>query len=337
MSPYTLPPNPVWFITGCSSGIGLGLATYLSTLTHSTTSTPRIAATARSLSSLSTLPSAPNILKLELDVTSDSSVAAALATTVAHFGRIDVVVNNAGFNVLAEAEMVSMDAARDIMETNFWGAVRVTRAVLPILRDSNANGSAVGKDGVKGVEGEGRGGVILQVTSLGGRFAFAGNSFYHASKFALEGFTEALAKELMPDWNIHLCCVEPGGVKTNYAHRAVESVEARAAVERAKGTAYAEENTPTNLLRRYHENPAAMEGWADAEAVAEAVVRLVRAGDGTEGKIPLRMPLGADSWGLQRRGLQVAVERLEAAREGAVRVSGSKAEAQLKSIEFLEF
>lgn len=309
MAPYNLPTDAVWFITGCSSGIGLSLATYLATSTSS-----RVVATARKPSTLSSLPDNDKVLKLALDVTSEDSIQAALASAVSKFGRIDIVVNNAGYNILAEAETVDPSAARTLLDTNFWGAVRITQLVLPIMRDQN---SQTGQ----------KGGVILQITSLGGRLAFAGNSFYHASKFALEGFTEAIAKEMMPDWNIHFSCIEPGGVKTNYAHASVASDAAKAG---AQHPAYSDPNSPTNLLRKYHENPKAMENWADAEKVVEVLYEVVK-----KGEIPARVPLGADSWGLQRKGLVAGLERLDAVRDVAMSTS-KNGEEQLKSIEFLK-
>jgi NAD(P)-dependent dehydrogenase (short-subunit alcohol dehydrogenase family) len=309
MAPYILPPNAVWFITGCSSGIGLALATHLSTHTPS-----RIVATARNLSSLTHLTPSPNLLKLSLDVTSESSIQAALAATVDTYGRIDILVNNAGFNILAEAETVPLSAAQSIMDTNFWGPVHLTQRALPILREQN---SSTGQTG----------GVVVQMSSVGGRLAFAGNSFYHASKFALEGFTEAIAKEMMDGWNIHFCCIEPGGVKTRYAETSVASTVAATATLHP---AYSDPKSPTNMLRRYHEDPAAMRFWAEAGDVAEAVYRVV-----SSGEIPLRMPLGADSWGLQRRGVEVWGERLDQVREVAVGVS-REGERQVESVRFLE-
>jgi NAD(P)-dependent dehydrogenase (short-subunit alcohol dehydrogenase family) len=309
MAPYTLPNDAVWFITGCSSGIGLALATYLSTVS----STTRIVATARKPSTLDSLPNSPNVLKLALDVTNEESIQLALKETLAKFGRIDVLVNNAGYNILAEGETVAPDAARNLMDTNFWGAVRLTQLVLPIFREQNA---ATGQ----------KGGVILQVTSLGGRLAFAGNSFYHASKFALEGWTEAIAKEMLPDWNIHFSCVEPGGVKTNYAHNSLVTAESGA----QQHSAYADPNSPTNLLRKYHENPQLMANFAEPEAVVKAIYEFVQ-----RGELPLRLPLGADSWGVQKKGLEANLKRLEVAKPVALSVS-KNGEEQLKSIEFLE-
>src|SRR3954464_501602 len=122
MAPYTQPADAVWFITGCSSGIGLTLATYL--LTHTSC---RVVATARKPSTLESLPISDKLLKLALDVTSEESIQTALKATISNFNRIDVLVNNAGYNILAEAETVSPSSAHTLMETNFWGAVRLTQ------------------------------------------------------------------------------------------------------------------------------------------------------------------------------------------------------------------
>jgi NAD(P)-dependent dehydrogenase (short-subunit alcohol dehydrogenase family) len=123
-------------------------------------------------------------------VTSQSSVDAALAAALSRFGRVDVFVNNAGYTLYGDAENASDDDARLCVETDFWGMVRVvTRHALRILREENPKN-----------EGQ-SGGVVMNVSSMGGRIGFPGNAFYHASKFAMEGFTEALSKEVRPEWN----------------------------------------------------------------------------------------------------------------------------------------
>lgn len=312
MAPYTQPADAVWFITGCSSGIGLTLATYL--LTHTSC---RVVATARKPSTLESLPTSDKLLKLALDVTSEESIQAALKATISSFNRIDVLVNNAGYNILAEAETVSPSAAHTLMETNFWGAVRLTQLTLPIMREQN---TTTGQQG----------GVILQMSSAGGRQAFAGNSFYHASKFALEGWTEAARKELSPDWNIHLCLIEPGGVKTNYASTSIATPASTVVHE-----AYASPNSTTNLLRAYYESPQATANWAEPEDVVAAIHKIVNEGPFGDGEIPLRIPLGADSWALQKKGMEVGLQRLEKLQSFSWSTM-KNAEAQLKSIEFLE-
>lgn len=121
-------------------------------------------------------------------MTSQSSVDAAVATALSRFGRVDVFVNNAGYALSGDAENASDEDARRCVEADFWGAVRVTRHALRVLREDNA------------VTGQ-RGGVVMNMSSLGGRLGFPGTAFYHASKFAMEGFSEAVAKEVRPEWN----------------------------------------------------------------------------------------------------------------------------------------
>lgn len=102
-----------------------------------------------------------------------------------------MVVNNAGYTLFGDAENASEEDARKVVETDFWGMARVTQHALRILREENP------KTGQQG-------GVVLNVSSMGGRLAFPGNAFYHASKFAMEGFTEAVSKEVRPEWNSKL-------------------------------------------------------------------------------------------------------------------------------------
>lgn len=150
-------------------------------------------ATARNPASLSAIPDGPNILKLELDVTSSSLIEAALSETLTKFGRIDVIVNNAGYTLVGDTEAAGDEEAHAVFETNFWGMVDVTKRALGIMRDQNTKGG-----------GGQQGGVILNVSSMGGFIGFPGSSFYHASKFAMEGWTEAVAKELPVEWNSKL-------------------------------------------------------------------------------------------------------------------------------------
>ena len=151
-------------------------------------SSNRVVATARKTSTLEALPSHDRILKLELDVTSIPSIDAALRATVEKFGRIDVVVNNAGYTLAGDTESAEDGESRAVFDTNFWGMVDVSKKTLGIFRDENP------KTGQQG-------GVIVNVSSVGGWAGFPGQSFYHASKFAMEGWTESVAKELPASWN----------------------------------------------------------------------------------------------------------------------------------------
>ncbi|GAB1317078.1 hypothetical protein MFIFM68171_07288 [Madurella fahalii] len=289
-------------LTGCSSGMGKALSLLILAKGQ------RLVATARKLSGLSYLPTnSPNLLTLSLDVTSSSTIDAAVDTAIARFGRIDVMVNNAGFSYRGDTENASLPVARNLFETNFWGTVLLTTHAMRIMRSVNPQSGPIG-------------GCILNITSMGGRVAFQGNAYYHASKFAVEGFTESVSKEVRPEWGIHFCCVEPGGVKTNYVktgrERAIPVHEA-----------YEGEDSPTRRVERYLEDEEAMKGWADAEVVVERIWELVEGGE-----VPLRVPLGGDAWGVLRREYEQYTEELERWREFSV--SAGKG-GQLESIDFL--
>ncbi|KAI0439191.1 retinol dehydrogenase 8 [Xylaria telfairii] len=265
---YTLPPDAVWFITGCSSGIGAALATRLATQTKN-----RVVATARQVSALSYLPDdAPNVLKVTLDVTSLDAIDAAFKKAVEHFGRVDVVVNNAGYTVMGDTEASTAREGRDLFDTNFWGAVDVTKRALGVLRDENP------KTGQ-------RGGAILFVSSMGGFITTPGGAYYHASKFAMEGFAESVAKELDPVWNIHLSILEPGGTTTEYLGRSFKSMATR-------HPAYAAPHMPTNAMLGLLENADLRKSFSSADDIARAMWELLTRGQ----KIPIRVPLGKDAW-----------------------------------------
>lgn len=154
-------------------------------------------ATARKVSALSSIPAGDNILKLQLDVTSATSIEAAFRATLEAFGRVDVVVNNAGYTLVGDTEAAGDEESRALLDTNFWGVVDVTKAALGIMRDENTK------------NGGQQGGVIVNISSMGGWMGFPSASFYHASKFAVEGWTEAVAKELPSAWNSTSVCRYP--------------------------------------------------------------------------------------------------------------------------------
>jgi NAD(P)-dependent dehydrogenase (short-subunit alcohol dehydrogenase family) len=182
-----------WFITGTSRGFGREWA--IAALERG----DRVAATARNLDSLSDLADkyGDRLLPLELDVTDREADFAAVARAHDVFGSLDVVVNNAGYGQFGLVEELSEQELRAQFETNVFGAVWITQAALPFLR---AQGS----------------GHILQVSSIGGIVAFPNLSAYHASKWALEGFSQALAGEVKP-FGINVTIVEPGGFTTDWA------------------------------------------------------------------------------------------------------------------------
>jgi len=183
----------VWFITGTSRGFGREWA--IAALDRG----DKVAATARDTDSLVDLVEqyGDAILPIELDVTDKAAATAAVVRANDHFGRLDVVVNNAGFGHFGFIEEITEDEARAQMETNLFGALWVTQAALPVLR---AQGS----------------GHIIQVSSIGGISAFPLVGIYHASKWALEGFSQALAQEVA-GFGIFVTLVEPGGFSTDWS------------------------------------------------------------------------------------------------------------------------
>jgi len=160
MSPATTIDNaPVYFITGCSSGLGAALGTHVHNSSH------RLVATARTVSSLSFLPSShPNILLLPLDVTSKPAISAAFAAAITKFGRVDIIVNNAGFGLLGDAETTTEEESRSVMETNFWRSVNVSLKAVECMRE----------------HGGGKYGVVVQISSFLGWMGMQGNAFYSA-------------------------------------------------------------------------------------------------------------------------------------------------------------
>ncbi|KAI1343500.1 NAD(P)-binding protein [Xylariaceae sp. FL0016] len=301
--PYHLPSDAVWFITGCSSGIGGALAKLVAN------SSNRLAATARNVGALADISDGPNTLKLALDVTSIQSIDTALKDTLAKFGRIDVVVNNAGYTLVGDTEATGDQESRLLMDTNFWGMVDVTKRALGILRDENQK------------NGGQQGGVVLNVSSMGGFIGYPAGAFYHASKFAMEGWTEAVAKELPTDWNIHLCNIEPGGVKTNYVTSSLKKMVSR-------HPAYADPSYPANLLRSYLEREENRAAFADAGDVAAAMYRVVSRGQ----RIPIRVALGPDSFGMISREIDNVKRDLDEMKEISLSVGDPK---QLETINFL--
>ena len=182
-----------WFITGTSRGFGREWA--LAALERGDS----VAATARNLGSLDDLVAAHGdaVLPIELDVTDREAAFAAVARAHEHFGRLDVVVNNAGYGQFGMVEELSEEECRAQIETNLFGALWVTQAALPFLR---AQGS----------------GHFLQVSSIGGITAFPTVGIYHASKWALEGISQALAQEVS-DFGIRVTLIEPGGYATDWS------------------------------------------------------------------------------------------------------------------------
>jgi NAD(P)-dependent dehydrogenase (short-subunit alcohol dehydrogenase family) len=186
----------VWLVTGSASGLGRDIAESV------LASGDRLLATARDPNRLNDLVEryGEQVQTAALDVADEVAAKAAVAKAVDVFGRLDVVVNNAGYGDVAPFEQVSSERFRALIDTNFFGVVYMTRAAIPVMRQQ-------------------KGGCVLQISSVGGRIAVAGNAAYHAAKWAVGGFTEAIAQEVAP-FGILVCALEPGGMRTNWGKRA---------------------------------------------------------------------------------------------------------------------
>ncbi|RYG67595.1 SDR family NAD(P)-dependent oxidoreductase [bacterium] len=183
----------VWFITGSSRGLGRSLTKAV------LAKGDQVAATARDINSLKDLVEKypGQIFPITLNVTDYDQVQIAVKAAIKHFGRIDVLVNNAGFGIVGAAEAFTDEQVRSQLETNLYAPIEITRAVLPFMRKQKS-------------------GRILQISSIGGRVGNAGVSIYQAAKFGLSGFSEVLAKEVA-DLGILVTSVEPGGFRTDWA------------------------------------------------------------------------------------------------------------------------
>lgn len=185
--------NPVWLITGCSTGFGRELAKLVLARGW------RAVITARDPATLAELvdDNPGRALALPLDVTDRRQIDAAVKQATQQFGRIDVLVNNAGYGYLAAIEEGEDDAVRAMFDANVFGLVDMTKAVLPAMRAQ-------------------RSGLIVNISSIGGITSFAATGYYHGTKYAVEGISESLAIEVKP-LGIDVLIVEPGPFRTNWA------------------------------------------------------------------------------------------------------------------------
>lgn len=246
--------SKVWFITGAASGFGRALAEY------ALGRGARVVATGRNIESLATLAAgAPDrVLPLRLDVTRPDEVTAAVGSALARFGAIDVLVNNAGFGIVGAVEETTDAELRAAFDTMFFGAVALTRAALPHMRERGA-------------------GTIVQITSMGGLTTAPGYGAYCGAKHALEAVSEALAAEVEP-LGIRVLVVEPGAFRTQLfgaGYRAMPTIDD-----------YAPTVGPTRAAGRQLHGAQA----GDPAKAARAIFDAVGAGAPT-----LRLPLGADA------------------------------------------
>ncbi|MGN6820475.1 MAG: oxidoreductase [Sphingomonas sp.] len=199
----TLPADPVWFITGCSTGFGRELARLVLDRGW------RAVVTARGADRVADIVEiAPDrALAFDLDVTDGKQIAAAVAATKDRFGRIDVLVNNAGYGYQAAIEEGEDNEIRDLFEANVFGLFAMTRAVLPVMRAQKS-------------------GNIVNISSIGGLVGFPASGYYSATKHAVEGFTDSLRAEVAP-LGIAAMCVEPGPFRTDWAGRSLRQTPSR--------------------------------------------------------------------------------------------------------------
>jgi NAD(P)-dependent dehydrogenase (short-subunit alcohol dehydrogenase family) len=244
--------NPrVWLITGCSAGFGRAVAE--AALARG----DRVVATARRPETLAGL-AGDDVLVAALDVTRQDQIDAVVGAAIERFGRIDVLVNNAGHGSIGAVEEIDPDDLRALMDTMFFGAVALTQAVLPYMRAQ-------------------RSGAIVQISSQGGQLAFAGVGAYCAAKFALEGLSEALDAEV-GSLGIRVLIVEPGSFRTEFGG---------SRMHRSRPIdAYAETVGPS---REFLEN---MDGTQPGDP-RKAAVAILAALDAP--RPPLRLALGADA------------------------------------------
>ena len=242
------------FITGASTGIGRATAQLFQAEGWN------VVATMRSPQDGADLNALDRVLVTRLDVTDSASIGAAVNEALEHFGAIDVLVNNAGFGAYGALEATDMDVVRRQFDTNVIGLLEVTKAVVPTMREQGS-------------------GVIVNVSSVGGRMTFPLGSLYHGSKFAVEGLSEALTFELSP-LGISVKIIEPGLVDTDFAGRSfVLSVD-------PTGGPYQE--TVTSVLTAF--TAVQEQGGASAADVASAIY-----GAATDGTAQLRYVVGEDA------------------------------------------
>ncbi len=191
--PPTLPKDAVWLVTGCSTGFGRELAQQALTQGY------RVAVTARDPNEVQDLAGHGEALALKLDVTDPAEIAAAVTATQERFGHIDVLVNNAGIGYFAAVEEGEDQEVRRMFDINVFGLAGMIQAVLPAMRGR-------------------RSGCIVNVSSIGGLRSFPAIGYYNATKFAVEGLTEALWQEVEP-LGIRVMLVEPSGFRTDWAGR----------------------------------------------------------------------------------------------------------------------
>jgi NAD(P)-dependent dehydrogenase (short-subunit alcohol dehydrogenase family) len=256
----------VWLITGSGNGLGRNIAE------AALAAGDRVVAGARRTEELTPLVAqyGERVKPVTLEVREEAAAKAAVQLAVDRFGRLDVLVNNAGYGQIAPFEQMSAADFQAVVDTCFYGVVNTTRAAVPVMRKQKS-------------------GYIFQVSSVGGRIAVAGNTPYHAAKWAVGGFSDSLAMEVAP-FGVKICTLEPGGIRTNWAERAGQNApELLPEYEASVGS----------ILKMLRGLEGRAEG--DPRKIADVILQLANSNE-----VPVRLILGVDA--------EKRVQQAEAAR-----------------------
>ncbi len=261
-----------WFITGCSTGFGRAIA--LAALERG----DNVVATARDSASLRELSAAHpgRVLPLDLDVTDAERVRSAVAQAIERFGAIDVLVNNAGYGYRSAVEEADPADVAELFDTNLFGPIELIKSVLPGMRAR-------------------RSGAIVNISSVAAVFSFPGSGYYSATKFALEGLSEGLRKEVEP-LGIRVLLVEPGAFRTDFAGRSLR--QSAVPIDDYAATA--------GVRRKEHDQSSGAQP-GDPDRAAQAIIAAV---EGPEP--PFRLVLGSDAVDLVRAALLARLAELDA-------------------------
>lgn len=262
----------VWFITGCSTGFGRQIAKKAIEAGH------KVAVTARNTDQIQDLVAGKeaHTIALALDVTNQTQVKEAVQNTIEQFGRIDVLVNNAGIGYFGSVEESVEEETRKMFEINFWGLMRVTNEVLPHMRSQKS-------------------GHIINFSSIGGLVSFPTLGYYHATKYAVEGISESLAQEIAP-FNINVSLIEPSGFRTDWGGRS--SVKTDTAIPELRDS----------VVGQMIQGVASQSGQesGNPEKAAEALLKIVESENP-----PLRLLLGNDAYQAANYKLSTMRETIE--------------------------
>src|ERR1700737_4574037 len=247
--------SKVWLITGSGNGLGRDIAE------AALADGDRVVAEARRTKELAALVAqyGERVKPVTLEVREEAAAKAAVQLALDSFGRLDVLVNNAGYGQFAPFEQLTAQDFQAVVDTCFYGVVYTTRAVVPVMRKQKS-------------------GHIFQVSSVGGRMAIAGNTPYHAAKWAVGGFSDALAMEVA-SFGVKVCTLEPGGIRTNWARRAGQN---------APDVLREYEASVGSILKLLRSLEGRSEG--DPRKIADVIVQLAN-----NDEVPVRLILGVDA------------------------------------------